>query len=222
MLQTPAKNGLSVAMANYQKAWRGQGRRETFYVSVVVCASLRALIRAIAIAIAIAPRPIAITRGAAGCFHHRDLLPRHDLGAVPEGAHRRLVAREDVRLHLDPEVAPEDARLDPEVAPEDARLRPDPEAVPEDAHLDPEAVPEDAHPDPAAVREVARHRHNRAGVPAADVHSQADGRDRNQAADGSPNAIAGYTKGGPGNNCPSTNRWQTSRQENPPRPRTSG
>jgi hypothetical protein len=62
-----------------------------------------------------------------------------------------------------------------------------------------------------AVREDGRH-HDRAAVPAEDVrHNRADGRARAVEAADSPSVIAGYTKDGRGNNCPSTNRWKTSR-----------
>jgi hypothetical protein len=145
-------------------------------------------------------RKIAVNRVAAGCLYFRGRLARHrrylrrrrDRVVVPEGAHRRLVAREGDRRHLGPAVVREDVR----------------------PHLGPVAVREDAHPhlDPAVVREDARRRHDRAVVPEEDVrHNRADGRDRAQEVDDSPSVTAGYTKGGRGNNCPNTNRWKTSR-----------
>jgi hypothetical protein len=145
-------------------------------------------------------RKIAVNRAAAGCLylrgrlarHRRYLRRRHDRAVVPEGAHRRLVAREGAHPLLDPAVVREDGH----------------------PHLDPAAVREGdrRRHGPAAVREDARHRHDRAVVPEEDVrHNRADGRDRAQEVDDSPSVIAGYTKGGRGNNCPNTNRWKTSR-----------
>jgi len=101
------------------------------------------------------------------------------------------VALEDVHPHLGSAVAQEDVR----------------------PHLGPAAVQEDArlHLGPVVVQEDAR-RHDRAVAPAEDVrHNRAVGRGRAWEADDSPSAIAGYTKGGRGNSCPSTNRWKTSR-----------